>query len=135
MTVNLDEAVHAAGGVIVGEDGKPNVATPEALQGLQTLTDWFNNGHIPEAALTWRPAQGRKAFQKGELILHRNWGVVYSLANTNDGSSRSWASSMWRRCPVLPVLACPVSAAKFRDRQVRGQQGHGGGLPEIHVIA
>ena len=28
LTVNFDEAVHGAGGVIVGPDGKPNVATP-----------------------------------------------------------------------------------------------------------
>ncbi len=34
LTVNFDEAVHGAGGVIVGEDGKPNVATPEATKGL-----------------------------------------------------------------------------------------------------
>ena len=33
LTVNFDEAVHGAGGVIVGADGKPNVATPEATNG------------------------------------------------------------------------------------------------------
>jgi multiple sugar transport system substrate-binding protein len=43
LTVNFDEAVHGAGGVIVGDDGKPNVATPEATMGLQTLTDWFKD--------------------------------------------------------------------------------------------
>ena len=30
--MNFDEAVHGAGGVIVGDDGKPNVATPEATR-------------------------------------------------------------------------------------------------------
>ncbi len=44
LTVNFDEAVHGAGGVIVGDDGKPNVATPEATKGLQTLVDWFKDG-------------------------------------------------------------------------------------------
>jgi multiple sugar transport system substrate-binding protein len=88
LTVNFDEAVHGAGGVIVGEDGKPNVATPEATQGLQTLTDWFKSGHIPKAAITWTEEEGRKAFQDGELIFHRNWGYVYNLANKTDGSSK-----------------------------------------------
>ena len=87
LTVNFDEAVHGAGGVIVGDDGKPNVATPEATKGLQTLTDWFKDGHIPKAAITWQEEQGRQAFQKGELIFHRNWGYVF--ANKTDGSSRS----------------------------------------------
>ena len=35
------------------DDGKPNVATPEATKGLQTLADWFKDGHIPKAAITW----------------------------------------------------------------------------------
>jgi multiple sugar transport system substrate-binding protein len=87
LTVNFDEAVHGAGGHILGPDGKPNVATPEATLGLQTLTDWFKSGHIPKAAITWQEEQGRQAFQKGELIFHRNWGYVYNLANKTDGSS------------------------------------------------
>jgi multiple sugar transport system substrate-binding protein len=87
LTVNFDEAVNGAGGHILGPDGKPNVATPEATLGLQTLTDWFKSGHIPKAAITWQEEQGRQAFQKGELIFHRNWGYVYNLANKTDGSS------------------------------------------------
>ncbi len=88
LTVNFDEAVHGAGGVIVGDDGKPNVATPEATKGLQTLTDWFKNGDIPKGAITWQEEQGRQAFQNGTLIFHRNWGYVYNLANKTDGSSK-----------------------------------------------
>jgi len=87
LTVNFAEAVNSAGGVIVGEDGKPNVATPEATKGLSTLVDWFKDGSIPKAAITWQEEQGRQAFQKGELIFHRNWGYVYNLANKTDGSS------------------------------------------------
>src|SRR5215203_1616979 len=88
LTVNFDEAVHGAGGVIVGEDGKPNVATPEATAGLQTLTDWFKDGYIPKGAITWQEEQGRQAFQNGTLIFHRNWGYVYNLAAKTDGSSK-----------------------------------------------
>src|SRR5215212_1613143 len=80
LTVNFDEAVHGAGGVIVGDDGKPNVATPEATKGLSTLTDWFKSGDIPKAAITWTEEEGRTAFQHGELIFHRNWGYVAAHA-------------------------------------------------------
>jgi multiple sugar transport system substrate-binding protein len=87
LTVNFAEAVNSAGGVIVDDNGKPNVATPEATKGLSTLVDWFKGGQIPKAAITWQEEQGRKAFQNGELIFHRNWGYVYNLANKTDGSS------------------------------------------------
>ncbi len=86
LTVNFDEAVHSAGGVIVGDDGKPNVATPEAAKGLQTLADWFKNGDIPKAAITWQEENGRQAFEAGQLIFHRNWGYVYNLAQTDKAS-------------------------------------------------
>src|SRR5918994_5809838 len=86
LTVNFDEAVHGAGGVIVGDDGKPNVATPEATKGLQTLVDWFKDGYIPKGAITWTEEEGRQAFQNGTLIFHRNWSYVYSLAAKTDGS-------------------------------------------------
>ncbi len=88
LTVNFDEAVHGAGGVIVGEDGKPDVASPEAAEALQTLVEWFEDGYIPEGAITWQEEQGRQAFQDGELIFHRNWPYVYQLANKTDGSSK-----------------------------------------------
>lgn len=88
LTVNFDEVVNGAGGTILGEDGKPNVATPEAIKGLQTLSDWFKDGTIPKAAITWTEEEGRQAFQDGELIFLRNWPYVYPLANKTDGSSK-----------------------------------------------
>src|SRR5215204_4827926 len=88
LTVNFDEAVHGAGGVIVGDDGKPNVATPEATKGLATLADWFKSGDIPKGAITWQEEQGRQAFQNGTLIFHRNWSGIYSQASKTDGSSK-----------------------------------------------
>ncbi len=88
LTVNFAEAVNGAGGVIVGDDGKPNVGTAEAAKGLQTLADWFKNGDIPKAAITWKEENGRTAFQNGNLIFHRNWGYVYNIAQKSDGSSK-----------------------------------------------
>ena len=134
LTVNFDEAVHGAGGVIVGDDGKPNVATPEATKGLQTLTDWFKDGHIPKAAITWQEEQGRRAFQEGELIFHRNWGYVYTSANKTDGSSQVAGKFDVAPLPGITSLVYPASAVKPSDRQVRGEQGYGGGLLEVHVV-
>lgn len=88
LTVNFAEAVNSAGGVIVGEDGKPNVNTPEAKTGLDRLVNWFKDGTIPKGAITWQEEQGRQAFQNGTLIFHRNWPYVYSLASKDDGSSK-----------------------------------------------
>ncbi len=125
LTVNFDEAVHGAGGVIVGDDGKPNVATPEATKGLSTLVDWFKTGYIPKAAITWTEEEGRTAFQHGELIFHRNWGYVAAHAAERQGlrdqgqvrgGSVAGHHRSRRIQPGRPQL---------RDRQVRRQQGHG----------
>ncbi|WP_020392412.1 ABC transporter substrate-binding protein [Kribbella catacumbae] len=88
LTVNFSEAVNSAGGVVVGKDGKPNVDTPEALAGLEELTKAFASGAIPKAAITYKEEEGRRAFQDGKLLFHRNWPYVYSLASKTDGSSK-----------------------------------------------
>lgn len=88
LTVNFSEAVNSAGGVVVGDDGKPNVDTPEALAGLENLTNGFKSNMIPRAAITYKEEEGRRAFQEGKLVFHRNWPYVYALANKTDGSSK-----------------------------------------------
>lgn len=88
LTVNFSEAVNSAGGVVVGDDGKPNVDTPEALAGLQFLVDGFKNKMMPAAAITYKEEEGRRAFQDGKLVFHRNWPYVYALAGKTDGSSK-----------------------------------------------
>ncbi|WP_238156814.1 ABC transporter substrate-binding protein [Kribbella sp. VKM Ac-2571] len=88
LTVNFSEAVNGAGGVVVGDDGKPNVDTPEALAGLTALVQGFKTGFIPKAAITYKEEEGRRAFQEGNLLFHRNWPYVYALANKTDGSSK-----------------------------------------------
>ena len=103
--MNFAEAVNGAGGVIVGDDGKPNVNTPEATKGLPTLVDWFKDGNIPKGAITWQEEQGRQAFQNGTLIFHRNWGYVYSQLAKTDGSSK--VAGKFDGAP-LPGIAGPV---------------------------
>ncbi|MFL6056013.1 MAG: ABC transporter substrate-binding protein [Actinoallomurus sp.] len=88
LTVNVTEAISSAGGQVMDASGRPALNTPEALAGLRFLTDGFTNGLIPKAALTYQEENGRRAFEAGELLFHRNWGYVYSLAGKTDGSSK-----------------------------------------------
>jgi multiple sugar transport system substrate-binding protein len=88
LTVNAAEAINSAGGVITDKDGKPNVNTPEAKAGLDFLVNGFKEGYIPKEALTYKEEEGRRAFQEGKLIFHRQWPYQYALAEKTDGSSQ-----------------------------------------------
>jgi multiple sugar transport system substrate-binding protein len=88
LTCNFSEAVQSAGGVVVGEDGKPNVNTQEAKDGLNFLVDGVKSGEIPKAAVTYQEEPGRRAFQDGKLIFHRQWPYQFALANATDGTSK-----------------------------------------------
>ncbi len=87
LTVNASEAINAAGGSIVGPDGKTShVDTPQAAKGLSFLADAYRDGDIPKQAITYQEEDGRQAFEAGKLLFLRNWAYVYNLAK-NDGSS------------------------------------------------
>ncbi len=88
LTVNFTEAVDSAGGQVLDASGRPNVNTPQALAGLEFLTGGFADKTIPKAAITYEEENGRRDFEAGRLLFHRNWGYVYSLAGKRDGSSK-----------------------------------------------
>ena len=88
LTVNFSEAVNSAGGTVVGDDGKPNVNTPEAKAGLDFLVDGVKSGEIAAKARTFKEEEGRRAFQGGELLFQRQWPYQYAKANATDGSSK-----------------------------------------------
>jgi multiple sugar transport system substrate-binding protein len=88
LTVNFSEAVNSAGGDVVDDQGKPNVNTADAKAGLSVLVDGFKSGLIPQKAITYKEEEGRRAFQAGELLFHRQWPYQWSLANKTDGSSQ-----------------------------------------------
>jgi len=74
LTVNAAEAINAAGGQIVKDDGKtPNVNTPEAAKGLDFLVNGFKQGYIPKEALGFKETESLNAFQAGQLMFMRNW--------------------------------------------------------------
>ena len=74
LTVNAAEAINAAGGQIVKDDGKtPNVNTAEAAKGLDFLVNGFKQGYIPKEALGFQETQSLNAFEAGQLVFMRNW--------------------------------------------------------------
>ncbi|MFC6354907.1 ABC transporter substrate-binding protein [Luethyella okanaganae] len=85
LTVNFSEAVNSAGGTVIDDGGNVTLDTPEAKAGLQFLVDGFENGTIPDEAVTYQEEEGRRAFQAGKLLFLRNWPYVYGLA-TQDGA-------------------------------------------------
>jgi trehalose/maltose transport system substrate-binding protein len=88
LTCNATEAIHTAGGKVVGDDGKtPEVDSPESAKGLGRLAEAYKNGNIPKEAITFQEEQSRQAFEAGKLLFLRNWPYVYSLATT-DASSK-----------------------------------------------
>ncbi|MEU8121411.1 ABC transporter substrate-binding protein [Spirillospora sp. NPDC049024] len=86
LTVNYSEAVQSAGGEVFDSSGRPQVNTPQAKAGLRFLVEGFKNGTIPQKAITFKEEEGRRAFQEGRLVFHRNWAYVYALASEKDGS-------------------------------------------------
>ena len=109
-TVNFAEAVNSAGGVIVGDDGKPNVNTPEAKKGLRPCRRGSRTAPFPRALSPGRKSTAGTAFQNGTLIFHRNWGYVYARATRTTPRPRSRASSTSPRYPGSTVRASPAWA-------------------------
>ncbi|WP_309504967.1 ABC transporter substrate-binding protein [Streptomyces sp. KM273126] len=87
LTVNFSEAVASAGGEVVDAKGKATVDTKAAKKGLQFLVDGFKDGTIPKQAATYQEEDGRRAFQAGKLLFHRQWPYQWALAGAKDGSS------------------------------------------------
>ncbi|MPY48765.1 ABC transporter substrate-binding protein [Streptomyces sp. K1PN6] len=88
LTVNFSEAVASAGGEVVDAKGKATVDTEAAKKGLQFLVDGFKDGTIPKQAATYQEEDGRRAFQSGKLLFHRQWPYQWALAGAKDGSSK-----------------------------------------------
>jgi multiple sugar transport system substrate-binding protein len=81
LTCNFSEAVDSAGGVVVDDQGKPNVNTPQAKQGLDFLVNGFKSGLIPKEAITYKEEDARRAFEDGKLVFLRQWPYQWALSN------------------------------------------------------
>ena len=87
LTCNFSEVVDSAGGTVMNDQGKPNVNTSQAKQGLDFLVQGFQNGLIPKEAITYKEEDARRAFEKGNLVFLRQWPYQWALSNKK-GSSK-----------------------------------------------
>ncbi|MDQ1744353.1 MAG: trehalose/maltose transport system substrate-binding protein [Pseudonocardiales bacterium] len=88
LTCNFSEVIDSAGGQVIDDQGKPVVDSAAAKSGLDFLVNGLKNGLIPKEAITYKEEEGRRAFQDGNLVFHRNWPYVYAKAGATDGSSK-----------------------------------------------
>src|SRR5277367_4697845 len=79
LTVNFAEAVQSAGGSILSTEGtKVTVNSASALQGLEFLVNGFQQGWIPQVALTYEEESAQNAFEAGQFLFLDNWPDVYA---------------------------------------------------------
>jgi multiple sugar transport system substrate-binding protein len=88
LTVNFAEAVQAAGGEIMTDNGTKVALGPQAVQGVSFLADGLKQGYIPKEAITYKEEEGRRAFMSGKLLFLRNWPYVYTLASESDPANK-----------------------------------------------
>ncbi|NEE33987.1 ABC transporter substrate-binding protein [Streptomyces sp. SID7982] len=82
LTVNAAEMVYSAGGSILGDEGeRVTVDSPAARAGIGVLARGVRDGWIPEAALTFKEEESRRAFQDGRLLFARNWPYAFAGAS------------------------------------------------------
>ncbi|GAB6900161.1 ABC transporter substrate-binding protein [Kineosporia succinea] len=82
LTVNASEAINAAGGTIVSDDGKSaTVDSAQATAGLDFLVNGFKEGYIPKEALGFKETESLNAFAAGDLMFLRNWPYAYAQLN------------------------------------------------------
>ncbi|OIK07855.1 ABC transporter substrate-binding protein [Streptomyces monashensis] len=104
LTVNFSEAVNSAGGTVTDANGRPDVDTPAAKNGLDFLVGSVKDGTIPKEAITYQEEDGRQAFQSGKLVFLRNWPYAYALA------AKSGIAGTYAVAP-LPGLDAPGSSS------------------------
>lgn len=114
LTVNAAEAINAAGGVIVKDDGKtPDVDTDAAAKGLDFLVNGFKQGYIPKEALGFKETESLNAFAAGQLVFLRNWPYADAILSGKDSKV----------------------AGKFGIAPLPGPDGHGASSLGGHSVA
>ena len=79
LTVNFAAAVQSAGGSILSPEGtRVVVDSPQALRGLEFLVNGFQQGWIPQVALSYEEESSQAAFEAGAFLFLDNWPDVYA---------------------------------------------------------
>ncbi|GAA3398015.1 extracellular solute-binding protein [Cryptosporangium minutisporangium] len=77
LTVNALEAVWAAGGEIVDDDGEVRVDSRAAAEGLRNLVDGLVNEHIDGESPSYTEDASTAAFRGERALFLRNWPLAY----------------------------------------------------------
>jgi multiple sugar transport system substrate-binding protein len=87
LTVNALEAIWAAGGDVVNDQGEVLIDSPQAVAGLRRLAEAVRapSGGIPAVVHGYDEDGGRKAFSDGKVALMRNWPVHYGRIKAAGG--------------------------------------------------
>ncbi|UYG17968.1 ABC transporter substrate-binding protein [Brachybacterium huguangmaarense] len=88
LTCAVTGIVKSAGGELFDDQGKPHADSKQAIAGLQTLRNGFDQDYIPQEALTYKEEESRQAFQDGRLVFLTNWPYVFEKFQADDGSSQ-----------------------------------------------
>ncbi|TJZ80149.1 ABC transporter substrate-binding protein [Rhodococcus oryzae] len=81
LTVNTTQAINSWGGSVVGPDGQtPEVESPEAKAGLQSLVDAYAKGQIAKRSTGFTEEETNLAFVGGESMYAYNWPYMYTNA-------------------------------------------------------
>src|SRR5947209_8670061 len=79
LTVNFASAVQSAGGSILSPEGtRVTVNSAAARHGLEFLVHGFQQGWIPQVALTYEEEAAQDAFAAGRFLFLANWPDVYA---------------------------------------------------------
>ena len=131
LTVNAAEAINAAGGQIVKDDGKtPDVNTPQAADGLNFLVNGFKQGYIPKEALGFQETQSLNAFSAGQLVFMRNWPYADAVLNAA-------GSKVIGKFGIAPLPgpsghgASSLGGHSVGDQHLLEVQGDGPRLPQV----
>ena len=119
LTVNFAAAVQSAGGSILSPEGtRVTVNSAPALQGLEFLVGGFQQGWIPQVALTYEEESAQDAFADGRFLFLANWPDVYAALSRRARGTRCTGSSASRRCPARTAWA-PARSAGPTSRSAR----------------
>ena len=82
----FSEYLGGFGGRIL-DGGTVTVGSPAGVRALSTMRDEiYQEGIVPQSALTWHEEESRFAFQNGQAAFMRNWPYAYALMQDSAAS-------------------------------------------------
>lgn len=81
LTVDFLELLYSAGGKVLSDDGtKSAIDSSQARDALTFMVNGIRDHAVPQAVLTYKEEESRRAFESGQPSLMRNWPYAYALA-------------------------------------------------------